>query len=82
MLLILSFLSCEISDIIELITLIFHQVIQFITLAIKKIENEEVKVINKLDKKDPTTHKNNTFFLPKISDNCHKTGQEIKEKKE
>jgi len=80
-LLILSFLSFEISDIIELIILIFHQVIQLIILASMKILYVEVIAISRLDINVPIRQKKSVFFLPNISDNCHKTGQDKNEKK-
>ena len=77
----LSFLFADISDKIELITEIFHQVIQFITL--QTIKNKYVldKVIIKFEKKLQITHKIKTFFLQILSDNWPKIGLKINEKK-
>jgi hypothetical protein len=78
---ILSFLSFEISDNIELIILIFQPVIQFIILAIINTEKTLVNVISKFEKNDQIIHKSNIFFLPKTSDNCPKIGPDKNEKK-
>jgi hypothetical protein len=57
-----------------------HQVVQFIIDAIIKILKLVVKLINKLAKKDHIIQIKIINFLPKISDNCHKNGQEKNEK--
>lgn len=77
---ILSSFVFEMSFIIDWIILIFHQVIQFITLHNKNTQNNWLILIINEEIKLQTIHKSKIHFLQYLSDNCHKIGQNKNEK--
>ncbi len=77
----LSFSSFDISDKIDWIIDIFHQVAQFINLASKKIQKLFVIAIKIDERKVQTTDISKIGFLPNLSANCHKIGANKKEKR-
>ena len=78
---VLSFSFFEISDKIDWIIEIFHQVAQFITLHNKKIQKLFVIAIKIDERKLQTTDISKIGFLPNLSANCHKIGANKKEKR-
>ncbi|NCO31658.1 hypothetical protein GW891_02355 [bacterium] len=68
------------SDNIDCNTLIFHQVNQLIILAIINIIKISLILIIKFAINVHKIHKISTDFLPYLSDNCHKIGDDKNEK--